>query len=357
VPNSFDFGLHDRDWTEDEWHQLIQRLVETGLISWEEVTSLVLGQLNPSQVGTSLASSEGFKRRYGKGNTMRVVIDWFYQQAGICADCGTRLDLQADHDKPREDFPDPLDADFIENLVLRCRRHNVIRRPSHQLGGTTYLTAESALMWILFVIRPRTFFDFLRLCRLYGMTMADVRMQEAWAMAHWLSRLDPPAYHIEEDSAGCYDLLCWPDNAITRRSAGESTDGDPDPLYCNVRGTDFLGFVTGTGEGNFKFHQISVQDIPFSTYDLGSRSRSDLALIYIPPNRQTNEPPRLLPLPPRNHNLLVHAVREPTQGFRLTFVNGSGSKHIDYIDEKPDVKGQKIKCRNIDPSSFHLEVF
>jgi hypothetical protein len=53
----------------------------------------------------------------------------------------------------------------------------------------------------------------------------------------------------------------------------------------------------------------------------------------------------------------VHAVREPTQGFRLTFVNGSGSKHIDYIDEKPDVKGQKIKCRNIDPSSFHLEVF
>jgi hypothetical protein len=31
--------------------------------------------INPSQVGTSLASSKGFKRKYGKGNTMKIVME------------------------------------------------------------------------------------------------------------------------------------------------------------------------------------------------------------------------------------------------------------------------------------------
>jgi hypothetical protein len=73
-------------------------------------------------------------------------------------------------------------------MTLRCRRCNVIRRPSHKQGGKTFLTAEAALMWILFVRRPRTYQRFEHLCREYGMTMANIRFQEAWAMAHWLQR-------------------------------------------------------------------------------------------------------------------------------------------------------------------------
>src|SRR5215207_2943395 len=184
APATPTFGLHDSTWTEEHWFDLLRALVESRIVSWKDVTTLVLGQLNPSQVGTSLASSEGFKRRYGKGNTMRVVLPWLYEQNGRCADCGSRLDLQADHVIGREEFEDDLDADYIENMVPRCRRHNVKKRRSHKLAGITHLTAEAGLMWILFVIRPRTLNDFIRLCRLYGMTMSDIRMQESWAMAH-----------------------------------------------------------------------------------------------------------------------------------------------------------------------------
>lgn len=185
------FGLHDSGWTDAEWRELVESLVASHVGSWKDIAVLTLGHLNPSQVGTSLASSEGFKRRYGKGNTMSVVMNWFYRQSGRCEDCGTRLELQADHIRGRETYSDPLDADFIENMTLRCRRCNVVRRPSHEFGGLTYLTAEAALMWIMLVIKPRTLTDFVRLCRLYGMTMADVRMQEAWALAHWLAHQDP----------------------------------------------------------------------------------------------------------------------------------------------------------------------
>jgi len=43
-------------------------------------------------------------------------------------------------------------------------------------------------MWILFVKRPTVYQEFKKLCRDYGLTMADIRFQEAWAMAHWLKR-------------------------------------------------------------------------------------------------------------------------------------------------------------------------
>jgi len=124
VPAVPAFGLHDRSWTDEQWADLLRELIASGIANWKDVTALVLGHLNPSQVGTSLASSAGFKRRYGKGNTMRIVMEWVYQQDGRCADCGSRLELQADHMQGREGFEDPLDADFIENMMLRCRRCN-----------------------------------------------------------------------------------------------------------------------------------------------------------------------------------------------------------------------------------------
>ena len=98
VVNHFD----DRTWSENAWRALLERLVHDGLLSWKEVTSLALGHMNPSQVGTSLASSEGFKRKYGKGEVMPKVMEWFYKQNGKCLDCGTRLELQADHWRARE---------------------------------------------------------------------------------------------------------------------------------------------------------------------------------------------------------------------------------------------------------------
>ena len=53
-------------------------------------------------------------------------------------------------------------------------------------------------MWILFTQRPSTYQEFERLCRDYGMTMANIRFQEAWAMAHWLARVG--LYKIDRTS-------------------------------------------------------------------------------------------------------------------------------------------------------------
>ena len=305
------FGLHDSAWSEDQWRALIESFVGNGMATWRELAALILGHLNPSQTGTSLASSDGFNRRYGKGNTMRIVLDWAYAQTGRCEDCGSRLELQADHVEGRELFDDPLDADYIENMMLRCRRCNVVRRPSHELGGQTFLTAESALMWILLVIKPRTFTDFVRLCRVYGMTMADIRMQEAWAMAHWLSRNEPPLYGIEDDENTSYDLLKWPTGAITRTDAGAEIPDAAERLYQNVRGDHSLVFLINGGDGRKKLFEYPLNWIAFSTYDLGGMPPYALAVRYTPPDRKRSGAQRITPLPPADVELLSHAVIAP----------------------------------------------
>jgi hypothetical protein len=191
------FPSSDSEWTENQWRELLEFLISNKLINFKEVTALVLGHLNPSQVGTSIASKKTFQSRYPHRGTMQAVLAWHIQQMGKCVDCGTRLELQADHVIPREELGD--DADILENMTLRCRRCNVVKRPSHKLGGLTFLTTESALMWILFVKQPTRYQDFEKLCRSYGLTMANIRFKEAWAMAHWLAR--EGLYTISEESS------------------------------------------------------------------------------------------------------------------------------------------------------------
>ena len=190
------FPESDRDWTDSQWKYLLDYLVDNGLVTYKEIASLVLGHLNPSQVGTSVASKKTFQDHYPKGKCWEAVREWHFNQTGQCADCGTRLELQADHIIPREELGD--DADTVENLTLRCRRCNVVKRPSHKLGGQTFLTSEAALMWILFTKKPSTYQEFADFCRKYGLTMASVRFEEAWAMAKWLERNGQ--YYISPES-------------------------------------------------------------------------------------------------------------------------------------------------------------
>lgn len=187
---------NSRDWSNEDWAKLLEILVSDGVVSFSEITQLVLGHLNPSQVGTSIASKKTFQQHFPPRETWKNVRAWHFEQVGRCVDCGTRLELQADHVITRQEEGDA--ADRLDNMTLRCRRCNVIRRPSHVNGGKTHLTAESALMWILLTKRPSTYQDFKNLCRDYGMTMADIRFQEAWAMAHWLCR--EGQYYISPES-------------------------------------------------------------------------------------------------------------------------------------------------------------
>lgn len=186
----------DSGWSAFNWKSLIDWFVQSGILTYKEIAALTLGHLNPSQVGTSIASKKTFQKHFPARQCWAAVRRWHFEQTGKCIDCSTRLELQADHIKPREMFGD--DADRLENMTLRCRRCNVIRRPSHKQGGLTFLTAEAGLMWILFTKRPRTYQEFERHCREYGMTMANIRFQESWAMARWLKR--EGLYEIDKDS-------------------------------------------------------------------------------------------------------------------------------------------------------------
>lgn len=330
------FGLQDSRWSPDDWAELLRSLVGTGMCTWREVAGLVLGHLNPSQVGTSLASSEGFKRRYGKGNTMRIVMRWAYDQTGKCADCGTRLELQADHIKGKEEFPrDPHGADFIENMTLRCRRCNVIRRPSHEYGGLTFLTAEAALMWILLVIRPRTLLDYIRMCRLYGMTMSDIRMQEAWAMAHWLAGASPPLYRVENDDRSSYDLVLWPDSAVTRVDPRTRLPDGATRIYRNIPGSASLAFIAIHPDGRAKYHEQAIGFLPFSTYDLGDRPPQALCLRYTAPGREEGVPQKIPDLPPRGTKLVAHAIRREGQEVYLASSPGAAGPHREALTGAP----------------------
>lgn len=174
----------DKNWTQDGWRTLVESLVNKGLVSWKEVASVVLGELNPPQVGTQVASNKEVQAFFEKRKTWVAVREWLYRQKGTCVNCGARLGLQADHIQSRAEGG----SYALSNYQLLCRRCNVIKRPSHKKGGLTYLSAESALMWILFVCKPKTYADYMRLCRQYGLTMANIRFEEAWAMAEWLKK-------------------------------------------------------------------------------------------------------------------------------------------------------------------------
>ena len=190
------FPTNDSEWSEEQWHDMLIYLNEQGLASYKDMASTVLSALNPPQVGTAVATNKNFQSHYLKGKTMQAVMRWFYDREGVCVDCGTHLELQADHIIPKETFADKRDADYLDNLELRCRRCNVIKRPSHKNGGKTYLTAAAALMWLLLRFRPSTYQEYEKICREYGLTMANIRFHEAWALAVWLNKKG--LYRIEK---------------------------------------------------------------------------------------------------------------------------------------------------------------
>lgn len=191
----------DSEWTENDWSSFIAELVESGVVTYKDIASATLMQLNPPQVGTGTTNI--VKHHYPKRQAWRNVKKWFYSLTGKCEDCGTRLELQTDHIIPREQAQ--KEADRLDNFTLRCRRHNVARRPSHKQGGKLYLTTASALMWILLVQQPDTYKKFHDLCRGYGMTMANIRFQEAWAMAIWLYK--EGKYKISDECRFTSDYL------------------------------------------------------------------------------------------------------------------------------------------------------
>ncbi|MCI0457413.1 MAG: HNH endonuclease [Gemmataceae bacterium] len=181
------------DWTPQQWQDFLTKLVTQGLTTWQEIAVATLGEMNPPQVGTSLATKSNYlKEQFPGKKVMAAVIAWLYSQPGRCVKCGTRLFLEVDHKKGKHEFAregrPKEEADTLPNLQLLCRRCNVIKRESHRLGGSSFATTQATLIWIILVHQPLTLKEFGKLCRKYGLTQSDVRFQEAWALAEWLRR-------------------------------------------------------------------------------------------------------------------------------------------------------------------------
>jgi hypothetical protein len=187
------------EWTEEDWSAFVADAVGRGLLTWEDVAISICGELNPPQVGTAVANA--VKHNYPKGKTMQNVWRWLYAQNGKCAVSGKRLFLEADHIRPREAFikegRDVKEADTLENFQLLSKRENVIKRGSHKLGGLSFAPAGAVLVYILLRFRPRTYSEFVSMCRKHGLTMADIRFQESWAFAAWLAHTGE--YEIDGD--------------------------------------------------------------------------------------------------------------------------------------------------------------
>jgi hypothetical protein len=145
-------------------------------------------------------------------------------------------------------------------------------------------------------------------------------------MAHWLARAGTPAYGIEDDSASVYDLLLWPDAAITRSDQGHPLPKGAERIHSAIPGSAILGFITLQTDGRMKFHEQPIAFVPFSTYDLGIRPRQALCIRYTPPDRDSGQPQQIGPLPPRGMTLVCHAVKLPHQVFRL--VSADQSRNI-----------------------------
>jgi hypothetical protein len=69
-----DFPAKDSDWTDAHWRHLINWFMDSGILTARELASLMLGHLNPSQVGTSIASKETFQAHFPPRKIMQAVM-------------------------------------------------------------------------------------------------------------------------------------------------------------------------------------------------------------------------------------------------------------------------------------------
>ncbi len=320
-------GLGTKRWSEEQWRALVSRLVADDMVFWKDIAALVLGHLNPLQVGTSLASNKAMQARYGKGTTWQPVLRWLYEQRGRCSACGTRLELQVDHNVEK--------TTDLALMSLLCRRDNVIRR--HRRGGVTDLTTESAVMWILLTLRPRTYADFVNLCRLEGLTVGPIRFQEAWAMAVWLAR--EGRYDIE-DEMGSFVVARWPDNAVTRYRPNDSRPDGVEVIADRANSDDRLAFVIEDGDA-YLYRAEPVSSLAFAVYDIAPRPAQEVSLIY------QNE--LVLPRPPRHQPMLLAEVVPAGKRVALESATARGK-----VTSKDVTENKQKTFRTPNPSSIRI---
>jgi hypothetical protein len=279
-----------------DWRALMLRIRDLRGLTDKLLVPFILGELNPNQVATSIASNKDLPNAE-EGERVSGVIAWLRSQVGSCSICGTTLDLQVDHETPRQDIIEGratvADVANPANYRLRCRRHNSSRR--HKRGGLTHLTTQSALMWLLFEFLPRTPFDFARLGRLYGLSMFAPRFAEAWTMAHWLRTSRQFDF---EDSADLSDilshLLLWPDGAMTRRRPEDLRQTGARQSNVMVSSRNHL-IVIATADRKATAFRLPIITVPYSHYFSGRKVTVSVGAVsrdLTPPDLCFNYPSR-----------------------------------------------------------------
>jgi hypothetical protein len=143
--------------------------------------------------------------------------------------------------------------------------------------------------------------------------MADIRMQEGWAMAHWLQHADSFHYDLDAPDRAC-SIVLWPDNAITRAWPTDEI-GPTQVLYTDKLPSEDFCFIAAEHIEDDLFtvnaYRMPVEDLPFCHYFKESdQPPQALAITYSAPKRDGEEAdgPVIGPLPPRRMFLIAHAV-------------------------------------------------
>lgn len=178
-----------KNWSDDHWCSfLLTKLIDPEIVTWQEVTELVLGAISPPAVSSRIAGNKHIQAKLESGKAVKTALGWLYNQPPGCMECKTLLKLEIDHIKSLDESGD--DAHHIDNIQILCKRCNCKKRPNY--SSNTYLSNNAGLMWLYFHYEPDTYEEFSFLCKAYGFNKrSSSKFREAWVISIWLKKYKP----------------------------------------------------------------------------------------------------------------------------------------------------------------------
>lgn len=170
--------------SESTCRDLVEGLIEAGVITWSDIAEEILQAMQPPQTATHVPQLDGIRELYESRQRWAPSRRWMYAQYGRCGECGALLSMTHDHVLSRDLLGSK--ADYLENLRFLCRRCNQARH--WEKGNILAWGTAAAVQYLLHTESPSTVKELEELGKELGLTQSNQRYEEAWALAVFLSR-------------------------------------------------------------------------------------------------------------------------------------------------------------------------